>query len=109
MKFVITYSSGKTQEHTTEHESVEAFINQNFGSAWGPAHEAGINVEMVERFPAEQAEQERKAAEQKDLFEAEELRAAEIQKSQATIRALARQPEPPVMPEPEPVKTKTKK
>lgn len=65
MKFVITYSSGKTQEHTTEHETVDAFINQNFGSAWEGAQEAGITVEMVDVLPSEELDFGHSKAEKK--------------------------------------------
>lgn len=55
MTVKITWSSGTEEVVTSEHASVDAYINERFGSAWADAQEAGITVVEVaeERLPPE--------------------------------------------------------
>ena len=47
-KFKVKYSSGLTEEVSSDNESVEAYCNAHFGSTWPEAQEHGASVEMIE-------------------------------------------------------------
>jgi hypothetical protein len=47
-KFKITWPTGKTEEvETADAETVEQFVNIQFGSAWETATESGVTVDLV--------------------------------------------------------------
>ena len=51
MKAKITYASGLITEVQTEHTTIEAFVNEHFGSTWEEAQANGASVELTEFSP----------------------------------------------------------
>ena len=51
MKIRILYGNGSVEELRTDHETLEGFANEKFGSAWDAFVEGGGRIELLDEVP----------------------------------------------------------